>query len=62
MYDGVNGTGEIQMIYGNTALKQQYGTMEDRKNSFDDSKDINVFRTIALKNPDFQKYYKKLKL
>ena len=43
------------MIYGNSALKQKYGTMNGRKNSFDDSKDINVFRTIALKNPDFQK-------
>ena len=44
------------MIYHNSALKQKYGTMNGRKNSFDDSTDINVFRTVALKNPDFQKY------
>ena len=47
------------MIYGNSALKQKYGTMNGRKNSFDDSTEINVFRTVALKNPDFQKYYMK---
>ena len=47
------------MIYRNSALKQEYGTMNGRKNSFDDSTDINVFRTVALKNPDFQKYYMK---